>query len=280
VPFFSKIVRRVVSKYLRVGAGRVDKYTGKLPHTLFGRYLLGVGSIVQMPFCLGRTVRGTSFEDFELDPFGVLVNEYKGCFMADKAGFTQDLQRRICYEAAQTIGDAGILLKNSKYLNYPLWSVAMPWDDVCIEYQYQSYLDALYKNRHDVSPSIWKNTSFEREVDFIYSQEFSLTHAIQFNTIEQIHLNSTYDEFNNPIAAFLLVKEGEFRWIMGYEGNHRAYIAYSRNFKSHMTRIVKVINYSEATHWTNVASGLYSLHDAQSLFDKIWEGKSVIRGLV
>ena len=66
---------------------------------------------------------------------------------------------------------------------------------------------------------------------------------------------------------------------MSTEGNHRAYLFYLFNEKKFTVVIEDVIYRESLKYCFNVKNGLYSLDEAENIFDYVFEGSTYIKGM-
>ena len=91
---------------------------------------------IQVPFNLGRTIRGISFkENIMLDPNGKLCknifNDISENILFDDISTILEKERK--RSAADIVG----LENNINLKNYPAWAIVMPWEKLSIEDKFE-----------------------------------------------------------------------------------------------------------------------------------------------
>ena len=170
---------------------------------------------------------------------------------------------------------------NNKYLNsFPAWASVLPWEKLSIENKFESYLKSFIKNRNKHGAKFNQNNGKLTKKE-IYSLNVVISHVKQTEKlISSIKKNGIKKTNNLPKIFLLINKNNEWRWIMSTEGNHRAYLFYFFGFRRIPTIIEDVICRDSLKSTYNVKNGLYSLNEAENIFDEIFKGNSYIRGLI
>jgi hypothetical protein len=233
---------------------------------------------VIVPFSLGRTVRGLSFnKNFILDPYGKLCTDiFKG---VDNKTIFSDLL--ITYNKEKDLRAADIvhLSNNIKLREYPAWAIVMPWEKLSIEEKFESYPDSFYKNRSSKDLT-FENRSRLSIIETMYSSKSLESKVNQmkklFKSIKRYGLKK---DTNFP-KINILVKENEWRWFMGDAGNHRSYICSCFDFEIFEGRVSSIIYKNKVNSWPNVKNGTYSSEEAENIFDSYFDGSNVLRGIV
>ena len=67
---------------------------------------------------------------------------------------------------------------------------------------------------------------------------------------------------------------------MSGQGNHRAYLLSMMNTESLPCEIVKFVHIDEVDNWSNVTNGIYTVEYALEIFNFVFSGRNVCRGIV
>ena len=235
-------------------------------------------SRVKVPYCLGRTVRGVSFDNnLTLDPAGRMCKDiFKGIDHAITQG---NLLKVFDQQKDMSAADIVHLSNNVKLKNYPAWAIIMPWEKLNIEDIFESYPETFYKNR--ISQGLlFENNSRLYIIDTMYSPKFAQNRVNQMKRLyESIKCDGFIQDSNFP-KINLLIKENEWRWFMGDAGNHRSYVFYFLGHKFFHARVNTIVNKKEVNNWHNVKNGTYSVEDAENIFDSYFDGCKTFRGMV
>jgi len=233
-------------------------------------------TIVMVPFSLGRTCRGVSFnENFIKDPYGKL---WIAIFdSADIKDATKDLMMKFKEQKDLRVSDVMHLRNNVKLRQYPAWSFVLPWDKLSIEKKFESYPDNFYRNRSQ------NGLTFDSKlrssiIETMYSLKSLESKVIQmqniFKSIKRYGLKKTSDLPNINI----FVDGNEWRWSMGDAGNHRSFVCSGLDFEMFEVRIASIIYKKQVNSWTNVKNGTYSPEEAKYIFDSYFNGSDVAFG--
>ena len=84
-------------------------------------------SILEVPFSLGRTIRGVAFEKYELDPVSLCLSR-QDMFNFDEKIFARDLYDICVSENNKQVKDF-ININNKDILDFPVWAIAFPWEE-------------------------------------------------------------------------------------------------------------------------------------------------------
>ena len=234
---------------------------------------------IQVPFNLGRTIRGVSFKNnIMLDPNGKLCKNISDD-VAENVLFdniSTILEKEKKHSAADIVG-----LKNNVNLkNYPAWAIVMPWEKLSIEDKFAKYPETFYENR------LTKGFVLEKKkrasiIKMMYTSEFAENRVNQMRELyKRIKRNGYFERDSNLPKINILIKDFEWRWFMGDGGNHRSYILSCLNHDYFTARINSIIDKSQVSDWHNVRNGTYSVSDAEDIFDSYFDGTNVLRGMV
>ena len=233
---------------------------------------------VVVPFSLGRTIRGSSFDkNLMLDPYGKFCMDiFNG---VDNKVIFKNLLKVFDKEKDLTAADIVHLRNNAKLKKYPAWAVVMPWEKLSIEEKFDSYPDIFYKNRSS------KDLTFEDSsrlsiIETMYSKKSLESKVNQMKKLfKSIKCHGLKKNTSLP-KINILIDANEWRWFMGDAGNHRSYICSCFDFELFESRVSSIINKREVNSWPNVINGTYSVKEAESIFDSYFDGYNVLRGIV
>ena len=234
---------------------------------------------IQVPFNLGRTIRGVSFKNnIMLDPNGKLCKNISDD-VAENVLFdniSTILEKEKKHSAADIVG-----LKNNVNLkNYPAWAIVMPWEKLSIEDKFAKYPETFYENRL-TKGFVFENKTRASIIKMMYTSEFAENRVNQMRELyKRIKRNGYFERDSNLPKINILIKDFEWRWFMGDGGNHRSYILSCLNHDYFTARINSIIDKSQVSDWHNVRNGTYSVSDAEDIFDSYFDGTNVLRGMV
>tara|TARA_B100000787_G_C16160203_1_gene281003 strand:+ start:17 stop:841 length:825 start_codon:yes stop_codon:yes gene_type:complete len=225
-----------------------------------------------LPFERGLTMRGVSFNNYILDPFGSCLENQNNNF--DKKKFKNDLYEFYKAEKGKTIRNYNNIFSGEFYENYPIWSFSFPWENLSINEKLDIYPGLVIENRSE----FLNNTLTDS--DNLYDSVFSESHAIQF---EKLINNLKDNGFNQNLArpkVIILIKNKKWKWIMSGQGNHRAYCMKFLGYENLPVQIEAVININELGKLNRKGKMSYSYKNAQDLFNLVYSGDNVSRGIV
>tara|TARA_Y100001970_G_C14225445_1_gene855381 strand:- start:242 stop:1084 length:843 start_codon:yes stop_codon:yes gene_type:complete len=234
---------------------------------------------VKVPFRLGRTIRGVSFnKNILLDPNGRLCKDISDGLESKVLykNMAQILEKEKNCNAADIIN-----LSNNKYLmNYPAWAIVLPWEKFNSEDKFKSYPKTFYVNR--ISKGfIFKNDTRKSIISMMYTSKFAENRVNQMKELFKRIDNDGYVSRDSDLPKInVLYKNGQWRWFMSDGGNHRSYILSCLNHELFTARIDSIINKNEVNDWHNVRNGIFSVSEAEDIFDSYFNGKKVLRGMV
>jgi hypothetical protein len=101
------------------------------------------------------------------------------------------------------------------------------------------------------------------------------SHAKQYiKLIDSINKKGFLNDANyGHISAFILLEGENWRWIVGSEGNHRVELATAMGYDKFDILVEGIIRKEDSKWWPNVCNGLYSIDQAEAIFDDIFHAK-------
>lgn len=235
-------------------------------------------TVVKVPYHLGRTVRGVSFDkNIFLDPAGRMCKEiFEGL---DNFIIRNNLIKVLEEQQGMSAADIVHLSNNVILKNYPAWAIVMPWERLEIKKIYDSYPQTFFKNRI-ANGLFFEKNSRSSIIKTMYSSKFAENRIKQMNRLYKSIMQKGIISSSNFPKINILIKNGEWRWFMGDGGNHRSYVFAFLGHKFFDARVSAIIDINEVNKWHNVRNGTYSLDDAKNIFDSYFDGHKVFRGMV
>lgn len=231
---------------------------------------------LNLPYSKGRTIRGLGFNNKVKDPYSKIVSDLligKSTESLTESLFLEckKFKNHSVYEFIDSFSD-------DKFKSIPLWAIVNPWESISLEESRKLYLNSFYIKRSEHNLN-FLNSSESHIESVIYSKESARSQVTQFNKLLKIILNNGYIENPNDLpTAVILVKNNKWCWIMGGSGNHRAHIRKEIGFSNIRCKILEVVEYRNLANCKNVLNGNYSLIQAKVFFDRVFKGKTPIRG--
>ncbi len=180
-----------------------------------------------------------------------------------------------CFEPKNAMEFLGFKdLKNPVLKNKPPWGSVFPWRYRSVEsYQNAYETMALIENK-----AVGINNGIEDGWLFCgpCTQNKSLVEAKRIAyVVEQIkqfgYLRS--DDSDGDVKATALINEKkEWRWLIT-GGNHRASGASAVGYKTIPIRVNLVIDRNHVSYWPHVLDGTYTVEEALSFFDRIFNAE-------
>ena len=232
---------------------------------------------VQLPYELGRTVRGTKF-DRSKDIYSKVVSEILNNKSSDEV--IKILYNEYKNFEHKSVSDINNFLTSSKIISYPSWLMVLPWDNSDVATMKKNYLLSFYKNRSENGMSFIDKT-LEHYEEKIFSYDNAKSHVNQFERLINKIKNQGYIENNYDYpTAVILIKDNEWRWIMSSSGNHRAHIKKELNYNYINCKVSGVVNFSKLHRLKNVVNGIFNKKEAAMLFDNVFKGEVPVRGAI
>lgn len=232
---------------------------------------------INLPFSIGRTVRGVKF-DSELDLYSNVV---KGIINGkDPEQLINFLHNNYKNFESKKVSEVNKFIKNKKLRNYPCWAMIMPWEKSELNSVKKRYLLSFYQNR-SANGMIFKDNKLDHIETLLSSRDHAKSHIDQFkNLIQNIKKRGYIINYNDLPTAFIFIKDKKWFWMMSSSGNHRAHLISELKLRSIKCRIVGIIKYSELNKFINVKEKIFTEDEARYLFDKIFKGEKSIRGSI
>lgn len=224
-----------------------------------------------LPFSNGLTVRGQHFRCN--DPFckALKINDGK----IEKDIFINTIFKELIIQKEMKVKDFLPVQKNFKYRDYPVYSITFPWNLPTYESFSSNYLDMVLDNRKEYTENTGNIASI-----FIYSKDYVYSHFSQFNELfESIKKKGFNTELERP-RVVILKNSNRWKWMMSGQGNHRAYICSMMSYENLPCEIINVVDRAKAKSWPNVVNGTYTKEHALEIFDLIFSGKHIFKGIV
>ena len=147
MPMPKKIISHFIDIIKSFFLNNLNDYELKGFVTFFTNFHFLPYTKIMLPFHLGRTIRGVSFDkNFYQDPYGKLCTDisegvdYKILY----SNLQKELDREKNLSAAEIIHlDNNIILKN-----YPAWSIVMPWEKIDIKKKFNSYPSIFFNKQN------------------------------------------------------------------------------------------------------------------------------------
>ena len=115
---------------------------------------------------------------------------------------------------------------------------------------------------------------------FIYSKDYVYSHLSQFNKLlESIKRNGFKTELERP-RVIILKNSNRWKWMMSGQGNHRAYLCSMLSYENLPCEIVNVVDRAKVKSWPNVVNGTYAKEHALEIFDLVFSGKNICKGIL
>lgn len=283
-----KLIKKIVyflKRYLNLHQLNSVELSGKLVH--FSKLKLMPKTPLDVPFNLGRTPRGVSFESLNNDTLKESKQDLVGKLILDQLnGISKNKiikKHLLLLKKEKSLTAADIMqCKNNKYLkSYPAWACVRPWDKLSIQNKYDTYIDLLIENRNKNGAQFsLKKSRLKKEE--IYSKNIAISHVNQYEKLIKSFREKGIKKTNilqMPQVIILINSSGEWRWIIT-AGTHRAYILYFLGLKQLSTIVEDVVYRESLESCYNVKNRLYSLEEAENIFDKIFKGSYCIGQIV
>ena len=268
--YYLKLLIQQSQETFKINELSKSEKNGAFDHISFFKFFKG--SSIEVPFSLGRTIRGSAFHNVNIDPFSKCLSN-QDLLNFDENRFVNELLDFYLIEKHQKVADF-INISNRVIQKMPSWAIAYPWEDLGFYQLHDCYLKILKENRIDyletVEPAELKKDQ--------YSFDYAKSHAKQFNNLIQ---KISEEGFNTSLTRpkiYVLKNKDNWRWCMAGDGNHRAYIMSSLKSLTLPVRITKIVDRSKSNKWANVVNGEYTQREAEHIFDTVFRGDSRIRG--
>jgi hypothetical protein len=159
----------------------------------------------------------------------------------------------------------------TKLNDYPFWAEVLPWHICTINEVVKKTPFDVKKSRSMHNLIIESNDPDEiMRID----REYSIySHAEQYEkllySIKQKGLLQS--EKYGLIHAEILIKDGEYRWKPGVDGNHRTILSAAMGIKKIPLIVDKIIRYEDLEYWPNVVNSTFSKKEAEIIFNRIFD---------
>ena len=231
--------------------------------------------LVELDCSLGRTNRWFDLSENSLDPHycaleqGITENLSGGEFINRVSEILEvNRGKSVAENAAEQFGLDGL---ETRLKEYPFWAEVLPWHNRAIDEVLKSMPFEVKRNRSIHDLTIESNDPNEiMRIDNEYS---IYSHAKQyerlFSSIKQSGLLQSED--CGLIYAEILIKDGEYRWKPGLDGNHRTTLLAAMGMKKIPLIVDKIIRYEEVEYWPNVVNKTFTQEEAKVIFKRIFD---------
>lgn len=231
-------------------------------------------SIHFLPYSRGLTIRGISFLVYNKDPFGSCFKnqDFKNF---NKNTYAKKLEKFYISEKNKKIKDYNSVFLNSKYHNYPIWSFSYPWENMSIDEKYKHYPKLVLQNRIE-----YVVNSENLNLSNLYNLDYAISHANQFDDLlNKINSQGFNHDLSRP-KVIILVKNNEWKWIMSGQGNHRAYLLRFLENNYLPVQIESIVHYEKLKKLKKKGNFSYTEKQAKKIFDYVFDGNNVTRGII
>lgn len=231
---------------------------------------------IDLPFSLGRTVRGLAFISSKKDPYSKVVLDLLNS--VNKKSIVQDLYSKCLKYKGYTVNEFINSLNEEKFKSQPLWAIVNPWDKISVEDSKQTYINSFYKNRSQ-NNLVFDNKSNDGITSKIYSIESAKSQVSQFDKLlKKIQMDGFKNNFQDLPTAIIFYKKDKWFWMMGHSGNHRSLISCELNNEKIKCKIAAIVDYDNLDNCFNVVNGSYNIDQAKLFFNRVFNGLEPIRG--
>lgn len=268
----SKEIINKIQEALKINELSKDESEGQLNNKSLFKFFRG--SALMVPFSIGRTIRGVRFTKQALDPFSSCL-EKQNMHKFNANIFAKDLYDICDTETSFLVRNFIKTLTNPEIINLPSWTIAFPWEKNGFLELKEKYLEMLIENRKEFNEHpIFKENC---ELD---TYQYAMSHGTQFKNLISKIITEGFDLRHTRPGVFILKNKNNWRWIMGGNGNHRAYIMSALKYPALPASIIEVVDRSKSSQWNNVQNGNYTKMEAEEIFDTVFRGDTRIRGCV
>lgn len=231
---------------------------------------------INVPFTLGRTNRGLSFNICEKnDPLGIVMNKISQNNKSSEH-LISELYEYLKIEEKKNIFNYFYDLTDKSLGNLPIWSLSYPWEIYNTDYKIKNFPNLVFKNRKNYL----SNTESKKFDNFFYNVLLAKSHINQFNDIFLSFKNNGFIKTFDLPKIHILIKDKKWRWVMSGNGNHRAYVMYFLKYKFLPAEIVSIVKRDQIKFFIHKFKHNYSESFGLSIFDKIFHGESITRGII
>ena len=150
----------------------------------------------------------------------------------------------------------------------------MPWEKTDINFKLNNY-ESIQRVKREQKAFEYNFKNRTVKDNYIYSKEMAESQVLQsVKLFESIKRFGLLPKSDSP-SFHILVRGNKWKWYMS-QGNHRAYIIYILKYKF-ISGIVDSVILKERSHlWPNVLNGLYSVEEAEIVFDYLFDAERSI----
>jgi len=234
--------------------------------------------LLRVPLSMGRTSRWFNLSEDSLDPplvslraalsHNLDVNELYD-YLKKELKIYHKLVTPLNAAASVGLDDAS----ESLLSKHPPWASVLPWEDGSIQDKLHTFPIAVKADRLKSGFKINSNDPIKiMELDKLASLD---SHIKQFSKLltSITRRGMLQGGKYGYISAFILIDNGDWRWILGGEGNHRAIAASALGYNELDVLVEGVVRKEDLKWWPNVCNGLYTKHQAEQIFNDIFNAK-------
>lgn len=230
--------------------------------------------VFELPFTLGRTIRGVDYSASALDIFLQALEKEKSRPF-DLNHFSRLIADVYSDELGLLISDKIPITHGSLLGSLPLWAMSYPWELQSPFDKVNCYLSMVIANRSSYFPK--SSLRADKHLD---PDSFGMSHAIQFSNLLTSILDNGYQPSRSRPGVYILRSGKQWRWVMSGSGNHRSYILNHLGSQSLPAEIIGVINRNHLNQLPLVRQGVYTVRIAEHIFDSVFSGSTSLRGIM
>ena len=230
--------------------------------------------VYELPFDLGRTMRGVRFNLLHSDPF-LFALESQSPENFNAHILSRQFAEAYSYELSLKIQDRHPDLLDTPLGILPLWAMVYPWEKESPFFKLSNYMKKVMENRMSFL-SMEPNQEFEVLDPTIFGRSQAVQFADLLNSI-----SSNGFQYGRSMPCVYILRSGDiWRWIMSGSGNHRAYLLNYLRYPLLPARIVGLIDRDDIASLPLVRDGTYTIEFALHLFDSVFDGDLTLRSII
>lgn len=156
---------------------------------------------------------------------------------------------------------------DSAYSSWPYWSAVQPWDYATPEKRYSTFPKEVKINR--AAHGLKIESALPEKIMELNELGSDKSHSSQLAKITKSFLENGFIRTRNlpRPTADLLEADGDFRWKISGEGNHRLVVASALGFTHFDVNFERIICREDVDRWPNVIRGVFSKDTALKIFE-------------